>query len=121
MKTLARHNKLNTKLETLECSQALSVESNRLTLSAVIAEIDALRYTPSGVPALNCKLEHASEVTEAGQLRQVKALVKSVSFGAIAERMARQDIGSNWVFTGFLATPRGTKQLVFHIQEFVKD
>ncbi len=105
----------------LECQQAVSAEVNQLSLTAVVAEIEALRYTPSGVPALNCKLEHASEVTEAGQARQVKALVKSVSFGVVAERLAKQDIGSNWKFKGFLATPRGTKQLVFHIQEFARD
>jgi primosomal replication protein N len=99
----------------------VSVDANELTLTADVAEIDALRYTPSGVPALNCKLEHASEVSEAGKMRQVKAVVKSVSFGSVAERLARQDIGSNWTFKGFLATPRGTKQLVFHIQEFAKD
>ena len=99
----------------------MSQEVNQFILTAGVAEIDALRYTPSGVPALNCKLEHASEVTEAGQVRQVKAFVKSVSFGSVAERLAHQDIGSNWQFKGFLATPRGTKQLVFHIQEFTKD
>jgi len=99
----------------------VSAEINQLTLTASVAEIEALRYTPSGVPALNCKLEHASEVTEAGQVRQVKALVKSVSFGSVAERLALQNIGSNWTFNGFLATPRGTKQLVFHIQEFAID
>ena len=99
----------------------MSVDFNQLTLTAGVAEIEALRYTPSGVPALNCKLEHASEMTEAGQVRQVKALVKSVSFGSVAERLAHQDIGSIWTFKGFLATPRGTKQLVFHIQEFQQD
>ncbi len=91
---------------------------NQLSLTASVVEIETLRYTPSGVPALNCQLEHASEVTEAGQIRQVKALVRSVSFGSIAERLATQDIGSHWTFKGFLATPRGTKRLVFHIQEF---
>jgi len=104
-----------------ECQQAVSFEINQLTLTAGVAEIEALRYTPSGVPALNCRLEHASEVTEAGQMRQVKALVKSVSFGSVAERLTQLDIGSQWKFKGFLATPRGTKQLVFHIQEFAKD
>ena len=99
----------------------MSLDVNQFILTAGVAEIDALRYTPSGVPALNCKLEHASEITEVGQVRQVKALVKSVSFGSVAERLAQQDIGSNWKFKGFLATPRGTKQLVFHIQEFAKE
>jgi primosomal replication protein N len=121
VKTLARRSRLNTRLEALECQQAVIQAINHFTLTAAVAEVEALRYTPSGVPALNCKLEHASELTEAGQVRQVKALVKSVSFGAVAERLVKQDIGSNWTFKGFLATPRGTKQLVFHIQEFAKD
>jgi primosomal replication protein N len=94
---------------------------NQLTLTASVAEIESLRYTPSGVPAINCKLEHASEITEAGQMREVKALVKSVSFGAVAERLTNQSIGTRWTFKGFLATPRGTKQLVFHIQEFTNE
>ncbi len=105
----------------LECQQAVSVEINQLTLTADVAEIETLRYTPSGVPALNCKLEHASEVTEAGQARQVKAVMTSVCFGSVAERLIQQNVGSHWKFKGFLATPRGTKRLVFHIQEFAKD
>ena len=94
---------------------------NQLELTASIAEIDALRYTPSGVPALNVQLEHDSEVLEAGQARQAKVSIKSVAFGTVAERLARQAIGSNWYFKGFLATPRGAKRVVFHIQEFATD
>jgi primosomal replication protein N len=93
-------------------------EVNQLSLTASVVEIETLRYTPSGVPALNCQLEHSSEVTETGKVRQVKVLVKSVSFGSVAERLAHKDIGTHWTFKGFLATPRGTKRLVFHIQEF---
>jgi primosomal replication protein N len=33
-----------------------------------------MRYTPAGLPALNLKLEHESEVKEAGQTRQVKVV-----------------------------------------------
>ena len=92
--------------------------ANVLVLSACIAEAEALRYTPAGVPALNMRLEHESEVQEAGHPRQVSAAVKAVAFGAQAERLARQAIGSVWKFSGFLATPRNGKTLVFHIQEF---
>ena len=95
--------------------------ANQLELSASVLEIEALRYTPSGIPALNSRLEHASEITEAGQPRQVKAVMKSIAFGAVAEQLARQDIGSNWNFRGFVATPRGAKHVVFHIQEFAKE
>jgi primosomal replication protein N len=94
--------------------------ANQFVVTAQIVESSTMRYTPSGVPALNCLLEHASETVEASQTRQVKALLKSVSFGSVAERLAQQEIGSSWLFKGFLASPRGTKQLVFHVQEFTQ-
>ena len=95
--------------------------ANQLVLTACIAELDALRYTPAGLPALNLGLEHESTVQEAGQTRQVGAVVKAVAFGATAERLVKQAIGSGWRFQGFLATPRNGKYLVFHIQEFQQD
>ena len=95
--------------------------ANHLVLTACIAEIDALRYTPAGLPALNLKLEHESEILEAGQTRLVKAAMKAVAFGAIAERLVKQAIGSTWRFNGFLATPRNSKNVVLHVQEFQQD
>ena len=94
---------------------------NQLVLTACIVERDAQRYTPAGLPALNLRLEHESEIQEAGQTRQVKAVMKAVAFGAIAERLVSQAIGSAWRFSGFLATPRNGKHVVFHIQEFQQD
>ena len=94
---------------------------NHLVLLACIAELDSLRYTPVGLPALNLRLRHESEIDEAGQIRQVKALVKAVAFGAVAERLTGQDVGSRWYFKGFLATPGKGKHVVFHIQEFQQD
>jgi len=94
------------------------VPTNLFVLSACIAEVESLRYTPAGLPALNLRLEHESEVTEAGQPRQVKAVVKAVAFGALAERLVKQAIGSDWKFSGFVANPRNGKHVVFHIQEF---
>ena len=91
---------------------------NQLVLSARIAQAGALRYTPAGLPALDFNLEHESELSEAGQVRQVKVAVKAVAFGAVAETLGRQAIGSSWNFTGFLATPRNGKHPVFHIQSF---
>ena len=95
--------------------------ANCLVLTACIAERDALRFTPAGVPALNLKLEHESSIQEAGQARQVKAAVKAVALGTNAERLASQAIGSVWKFTGFLASPRHGKYVVFHIQEFLQE
>ena len=100
---------------------AANVGTNRVILTARIAELEAQRYTPAGLPALNLSLEHESEVQEAGQARQVKLGVKAVAFGAMAERIAKQAIGSLWRFEGFLASGRNGKGVVFHIQEFSQD
>ena len=94
---------------------------NQVVLSACIAEASALRYTPAGLPALDFRLEHESQIEEAGQQRQVSVAVKAVAFGSLAETLARQPIGSPWRFTGFLATARNGKHLVLHIQSFVHD
>ncbi len=77
-----------------------------------------MRYTPAGTPALNCRLEHESQVQEAGGIRTVKMTIKAVAFGADAERLAKQAIGSVWDFKGFLANARQGKSVVFHIQDF---
>ena len=91
---------------------------NQVALSAVIAEASAQRYTPAGLPALDFRLEHESELSEAGHRRQVKAAIRAVAIGSVAETIARQPIGSHWAFTGFLATPRNGKHTVLHIQSF---
>ncbi|MFM1981119.1 MAG: hypothetical protein RLZ68_2384 [Pseudomonadota bacterium] len=80
-----------------------------------------MRYTPAGVPALNFLLEHESQVLEIGVSRTVKVVVKAVAFGAIAERLAKQALGSVWKFSGFLANARQGKTVVFHVQEFLQD
>lgn len=90
---------------------------NRVALTGTIAELAALRYTPAGLPALDLRIEHSSQQTEAGGTRSVTASVKAVAFGALAERLARQATGSEWTFQGFLATPRNTRMLVLHIQD----
>ena len=91
---------------------------NQLHLCATLSEVAALRFTPAGLPALDLQLDHESTIDEAGQARQVKAGIKAVTFGAVAERLARQPLGSRWQFSGFLSSGRGGKQIVFHIQEF---
>ncbi|MFT4267566.1 MAG: primosomal replication protein N [Xenophilus sp.] len=95
--------------------------ANQLVLTACITELAALRFTPAGLPAVDLRLEHESTLEEAGQSRQVKAALKAVAFGSVAERLARQALGSQWCLRGFLATPRNAKHPVFHITEFQQD
>ena len=90
---------------------------NHVVLSACIEELQALRYTPAGLPALDLRLVHESSQVEVGVPRKVSAAVKAVAFGALAERLARQAPGSSWRFQGFLATPRNSKTVVLHIQD----
>ena len=91
---------------------------NRTELTACIAEQTALRYTPAGLPALDLILEHASEVSEAGQMRKIQLKLRALAFGSLAETLVKQAVGSVWTFKGFLATPRQGKSVVLHIQEF---
>ena len=94
---------------------------NQTRLTACIVEIGALRLTPAGVPALDARLEHESQQEEGGSPRQVKAALKAVALGAVAERLGKQAVGSTWCFTGFLASPRNAKHVVLHIQDFQQD
>jgi primosomal replication protein N len=91
---------------------------NQVVLKACVVEVSTLRYTPAGLPAVDLILEHESEIQEAGQKRQVKASVKTVALGSLAERLAQLPLGSPWQFSGFLASPRHSKNVVFHIQDF---
>ncbi|MDO5623219.1 MAG: primosomal replication protein N [Pseudomonadota bacterium] len=90
-------------------------------MTACITELSAPRYTPAGLPALDLRLEHESQVDEAGSPRQVKAVLKAVAIGSVAERLGKQPVGSRWCFSGFLASPRQAKSVVLHIQDFQQD
>ena len=94
---------------------------NQLVLKAVLAEVQPLRYTPAGLPAIDLQLAHESKQNEAGGVRQVKLSTRAIAFGALAERLARQAVGSSWRFRGFVAAGRNGKGLVFHIQDIQQD
>ena len=93
---------------------------NQLRLSAVVVQVQSLRYTPAGIPAVNMVLEHESTVTELDQPRQVKLQLRAVAFGAQAETLARTGLDTRLALQGFLANARNGKGVVFHIQDFSK-
>ena len=78
--------------------------------------LEAIRYTPAGLPLLSFVLQHASEQTEAGLKRKVKCEVNAVVLGELAK--SHIQLGDNIKAEGFLAK-RSTKstQLVFHIDK----
>ncbi len=92
---------------------------NALQLTVRLLEKDALRYTPAGVPALNCQLRHESRQMEAGQARQVDWQVDAVAFGPVARRLAEAPSGGLIECAGFIAPKsRRSRQIEVHITEF---
>jgi primosomal replication protein N len=90
---------------------------NRMVLSAQLVERGAVRYTPAGVPALDCKLQHESTLSEDGQARKVSLEIKALAIGAISRPLGAMALGSSGLFAGFLATTRNGRGLLFHITE----
>lgn len=99
--------------------------SNRLQLVASVIERDPVRYTPAGVPIVNCVLQHESEVVEAGVSRRVELTIPALAAGDISGKVAACGLGVHAHFDGFLARRhRNAKTLVFHItalQDIEKD
>ena len=87
---------------------------NKLELQAEVVHIEALRYTPAGIPLLSVILRHVSEQVEAGMKRKVECEVNAVVLGDIA--LKGLQVGSSILAVGFLAK-RSLKstQLVMHI------
>ena len=94
---------------------------NRMVLSAQLLERGAVRYTPAGLPAIDCKLAHASTVTEDGSPRQVSLEIKALAIGTLSRPLAALALGSSAMFAGFLATTRNGRGMLFHITELTLD
>jgi primosomal replication protein N len=88
---------------------------NRLLLSAQLVERGPMRCTPAGVPALDLRLLHESELTEDGQSRRISMEIRALAIGAITQAVAALDLGGPAVFAGFLAQARNGRGLLFHI------
>lgn len=86
----------------------------------MVVQVQSLRYTPAGIPAVNIVLEHESQVVEMDTPRQVKLQLRAVAFGAQAEILSRQGLDSTCEFHGFMTNARNGKGVVFHIQDFSK-
>jgi primosomal replication protein N len=93
---------------------------NQLQLSAVVVQVQSMRYTPAGIPAVNLVLEHESQIVEMDTPRLVKLQLKAIAFGTQAEVLSRQGLDSVCEFHGFMASARNGKGVVFHIQDFSK-
>jgi primosomal replication protein N len=94
-------------------------DANRLVLDATLTERGDLRYTPAGVPALECVLKHASVQPEAGGERSVDCELAAVAFGEPAKALAKVPNGTALRCKGFLARRYRTGVTVaMHVNEF---
>lgn len=96
------------------------LKQNRLTITAILRSKEPLRYSPAGVPILNCRLVHQSEQIEAGLPRSVTCEIPAVAVGDIAGRLESKQPETEWQFTGFLATRRRFETAELHIVEFME-
>lgn len=89
---------------------------NKLELSGEVLQIDALRYTPAGIPLLSFVLRHLSEQVEADMGRRIECEVNAIIMGKLAERSQGIKPGVSVKACGFIAR-RSLKstQLVMHI------
>ena len=88
-------------------------------LSATLVEKNAKRFTPAGLPVLECQMHHESQVREAAAMRTIGFECRVKAIGEIAERIEQLALGSVLTMTGFLAPARQhSKQLIFHITDF---
>ena len=97
-----------------------ALKHNRLTITARLANKEPLRYSPAGVPILNCRLVHQSEQIEAGLARSVICERPAVAVGDVAGRLESKQAETEWQFTGFLATKRRYETAELHIIEFME-
>ena len=89
---------------------------NHFILTAALIAKEALRYTPAGIPVIECLLEHSGEVQEAAQVRQVRMSLEAIAIGSVHQQLDQMALGGVARFEGFLAhkTLR-SQRLVFHI------
>jgi primosomal replication protein N len=99
------------------------VLQNSVELIGTLIERKALRYTPAGIPVMECVIGHQSEQMEAGSLRRVECEVQAIGLGPTAKWLQAAAPGCAVRLTGFLAAKsQHSKQLRLHLTtiEFVE-
>lgn len=96
---------------------------NRVELSGMLIERKALRFTPAGVPVMECVIGHQSEQIEAGSPRRVECEIPAIALGDMARWIQEAAPGMPIRLTGFLAArSKNSKQPRLHVTtiEFVE-
>ncbi len=97
------------------------MKCNQTIISGEVVRLGVLRYTPAGIPAIDCAVKHHSSQKEAETLRQVYCELPVVAFGETATTMADLSIGDHIKITGFLnRKSQNNQQLVLHADHIVQ-
>jgi primosomal replication protein N len=94
---------------------------NRLLLTTRLVERGGLRYTPAGLPALDLRLAHESEVSEDGSPRKVRFELRAVAIGEVTAALSGLSLGQVCRMAGFLAGGGNGRGLKFHVTEVEPD
>lgn len=90
---------------------------NRVVLEARVVERAAMRWTPAGLPAIDVRLAHASQIEHAGQMRRVSCEIHATAVGELAREVGELAVGAAAIFTGFLGKQRNGRGAMLHITE----
>lgn len=91
---------------------------NRVELSGTLIERKALRFTPAGVPVVECVIGHQSEQVEAGLPRRVECEMQAIALGETARWIQDAAPGTAVRLTGFLAArSKNSKHPRLHVTQ----
>ncbi|GAB2955740.1 primosomal replication protein N [Aquaspirillum soli] len=98
------------------------ISDNQVRIYGQLVDMPALRYTPAGIPLVECVLLHESVQSEAGFSRQVNCQIDMIAAGEIAEKLVRCSVPVACTVHGFLAAKnRRNPRLVLHVQHIELD
>jgi primosomal replication protein N len=96
------------------------LQANQVELIGVLTQRDILRYTPAGLPLIECKILHESQQIEANLARQVKVEIAALAVGELALTLSQLALAQSISVTGFLAQKsQKSTHIVLHICSLV--
>jgi primosomal replication protein N len=95
---------------------------NRLVISGVLTQSEALRHSPAGVPIAEAVILHRSTQHFAGQPRQVECELTVQASGALAHKLSQQVAGMQLKLEGVLNRRSvNSRQLILILNRIEKE
>jgi len=97
------------------------VNCNQAVICGEIVRLNAIRYTPTGIPVLEAVVRHQSSQQEAGIQRQIHCELPVVALGDTAAIMAKLKTGDDIRLEGFISRKSQiNQQLVLHVNHIIQ-